>query len=259
MTKQDTTTDAEAAPRSFGRKILGWVTEGAIIIVGALIISALLRTFVGQMFVIPSGSMENTLVPSDRVLVSKIGGFQRGDIVVFEDPGNWMSTKPEPRSGIGQVLEFVGLLPSTSTNHLIKRVIGMPGDEVSCCDAKGRLMVNGVALEESDYIFVDSNGVMNAPANVPFDVVVPKDRIFVMGDHRGASGDSRCHLSDTGQEGTGMAAFIPKSKVVGASVAIVAPLNRLRAFSVPETFKLIPAAKDPPPDTPTLKVVNPGC
>lgn len=246
-------------PRPKKRGVASWLMEIVLIVVGALIISAVLRTFVGQMFIIPSGSMENTLVPQDRVLVSKIGGFQRGDIVVFEDPGGWMAPQKEKTSVIGKALEFVGLQPSTSTNHLIKRVIGMSGDHVECCDAQGRISVNGVALDESSYLFTDPNGVMTAPANVPFDIIVPKDRIFVLGDHRNASGDSRCHLNDLSQSGKGMAAFIPKDKVVGASVALVSPLNRLRTFSVPDIFKAVPAPSGSPPDVAVLTVVNPGC
>lgn len=254
--------DGDATPqtkRSLGARAVSWTIEIAIIVVGALIISALLRGFIAQVFIIPTGSMENTLVPQDRVLVSKIGGFQRGDVVVFEDPGGWMTITKTERSPVGQVLEFVGLLPATGTNHLIKRVIGMPGDRVSCCDAQGRLSVNGQPLDETSYLFTDANGVMAAPANVPFDIVVPRDRIFVMGDHRNASGDSRCHLNDLSQEGKGMGAFIPVSKVVGASVAIVSPLNRLGTFSVPDTFKSVPAPTQAAPEQPVLTVVNPGC
>lgn len=246
-------------PVSGKRRVLGWLTEATVIIVSALIISALLRSFVGQMFIIPSGSMENTLTPNDRVLVSKIGGFQRGDIVVFEDPGGWMDTQPTPNTGFAKALEFVGLLPNTSTNHLIKRVIGMPGDEVECCDAEGRITVNGVALVEDEYLYVDFDGVMNAPANVPFSVVVPEGRIFVLGDHRASSKDSRCHLNDLSQDGTGMAAFVPVERVVGATVSVLAPLDRFRTFSVPEAFKTIPEPAESPPATAILKVVNPSC
>lgn len=251
--------DVKKPGRSGASKALSWIFEMSLIVIGALIISALIRTFVGQMFIIPSGSMENTLQPGDRVMVSKIGGFQRGDIVVFEDPGGWMTLHPEPRSTIGQAFEFVGLLPSSGTNHLIKRVIGMPGDRVRCCDGEGRMSVNGHALDESSYLFTDANGVQVAPANVPFDVTVPKDRIFVMGDHRNASGDSRCRLNDLSQEGRGAPAFVPRERVLGATVAIVSPLDRLRLFNPPEIFASVPAPAEPPPDAPVLTVANPGC
>lgn len=251
--------DAPKTQRPRRSKVLNWGLELVIIVVGALILSALIRNFVVQMFIIPSESMENTLAPGDRVIVTKFGGFQRGDIVVFEDPGGWMTQQPEPRSPAGQVLEFIGLLPSSATNHLIKRVVGMPGDRVSCCDEAGRLSVNGHALDESSYLFIDPQGVQVAPASVPFDVTVPKDRIFVLGDHRNASGDSRCRLNDLSQEGKGMAAFVPTEKVVGATTAIVSPLDRLRYFSIPEAFKSVPAPGSPAPDAPILTVVNPGC
>ncbi len=133
-------------------------TELVIVVVGALIVSSLLRAFVGQMFIIPSGSMENTLQIDDRVAVQKITDFHRGDIVVFEDPGGWLGpeeeSEPEP-DPIGRALEFIGLAPAAS-DHLIKRVIGMPGDRVICCDKLGRLTVNGVALDETRYIYTSA-------------------------------------------------------------------------------------------------------
>ena len=252
-------TDVKSPGRARASKTLNWLFEISLILIGALVISALIRTFIGQMFIIPSGSMENTLQPGDRVMVSKLGSFQRGDIVVFEDPGGWMTVQPEPRSSVGQALEFVGLLPSSGTNHLIKRVIGMPGDRVRCCDEEGRMTVNGHVLDESSYLFTDSNGVQVAPANVPFDVTVPKDRIFVMGDHRNASGDSRCRLNDLSQQGRGAPAFVPRDRVLGATVAIVSPLDRLRLFNPPEVFAAVPAPSEPAPEAPVLTVANPGC
>lgn len=254
----DSSTKAEPNPnpraKSRRHKFGGWLVEASIIIIGALVISALLRSFVAQMFVIPSESMENTLMKQDRVLVSKVGGFQRGDVVVFADPSDWMPSTPQPNEGFAKVLEFVGLVPDSSKNFLIKRVIGLPGDEVECCDAQGRLMVNGVALDE-DYLYTDPDGVQNSPSNFGFDVIVPAGRIFVMGDHRAASADSRCHLDDPSDAGAGMAAFVPVANVVGPAVAILAPLDRFTTFSVPETFKAIPDATGSPPDLAVLKDV----
>ena len=112
--------------------------------VGAVIVASLLRGFVGQMFLIPSISMENTLQVDDRVVVEKLSGIKRGQVVVFKDPGGWLTgSTARERGPIGKAFQFVGVLPDTSTEHLIKRVIGLPGDHVVCCDAAGRLTVNG--------------------------------------------------------------------------------------------------------------------
>ncbi len=250
---------AGATKKSFGRRVLGWLAEGTIIIIGALIISTLLRTFVAQMFLIPSGSMENTLQVKDRVLVSKFGGFQRGDVVVFEDPGDWLPPAPVSDNPVRVGLEFIGVLPNSATEHLIKRVIGMPGDRVKCCGEDGRITVNGVPLEESAYLFSDG-GSQVAPANVPFEIVVPEGHIFVMGDHRDASADSRCRLTNTGAgDPPGMAAFVPEDKVVGAAVAIVSPLERISTFKVPDTFSTVVDPESPAPAEPEIIEASPGC
>ena len=128
---------------SFGRELL-------FVVVGAIVVSSLLRAFVGQMFIIPSESMESTLLKGDRVVVQKITDFHRGDVVVFEDPGGWLPDEPVADPGpLARVLEFIGVPPKRTPGHLIKRVIGMPGDTVVCCDSAGRLTVNGYALDET--------------------------------------------------------------------------------------------------------------
>lgn len=233
----------EESAESSTKEASGWqrfrsgVIEVVIIIVGALLISAGLRAFVGQLFVIPSGSMENTLEPHDRVAVLKLSDYHRGDIVVFKDTEHWLTERGTQRSAPGKVLEFVGLLPNTSSNYLIKRVIGMPGDTVSCCTAEGRVTVNGKALDESSYLYSEG-GQTVAPSEMRFSVTVPKDRIFVMGDHRNASGDSRVHIQDSDpDEYTGAPAFIREEDVVGPARAIVVPFNRIRGFSPPDDFQ----------------------
>ena len=246
---------APEAP-SFGKRVLGWLTEVLLVVVGAIIIAALLRTFVGQMFLIPSGSMENTIHEQDRVLVAKFGGFQRGDVVVFEDPGEWLAPSQKPTNPVQIGLEFIGVLPSSSTEHLIKRVIGMPGDHVLLND-EGQIEVNGQPLDESAYLFT-LDGVQVAPATVPFDIIVPADHIFVMGDHRNASNDSRCRLADVSQN-PGQSAFVPMDKVVGSAVAIVAPLDRLSTFNLPATFTTVPDPVEPAPERPELIHVESGC
>ena len=152
MTDTPTKTDAKPAHRS---GFAAAAREFVLIVVGALIVSSILRAFVGQMFIIPSESMENTLLVGDRVVVEKLTDVKRGDVVVFEDPGGWLGAEEsgQKRGSIGRFFEIVGLLPDSSHGHLIKRLIGMPGDKVACCDAKGRLLVNGQPLDETSYLY----------------------------------------------------------------------------------------------------------
>lgn len=225
-----------------------WLREIAIVVVGALIASTLLRVFVFQMFVIPSGSMENTLLIRDRVAVQKIVGYQRGDIIVFRDTLDWLMPPKQEDDPVKLALIFVGLAPDESANHLIKRLIGLPGDHVTCCDARGRVAVNGAALTETSYLYTDpTTGKQVDPSSVSFDVVVPADTVFVMGDHRNNSQDSRCHLSDDAEGApVGTNAFIPTSNIVGAAVAVVYPFNRFHGISRPRTFEGIPVGGSPP-------------
>lgn len=235
--------------QSRGRRLGGFAGEIVFVIIGALVISAVLRAFVAQMFIIPSQSMQNTLLVNDRVLVSKVSDFHRGDVVVFTDPGGWLEdTTTKSRTGGGKLLEDIGLLPSTSNNHLIKRIIGLPGDHVKCCDAEGRMSVNGVPLDETAYLYTGPDGQQVKPSNSSFDVIVPKDHLWVMGDHRDDSADSRCHLGDVTTGPTGSNAFLPESDVVGPAIAIAAPINRLHHLTVPATFAHVPNPTGTPPD-----------
>lgn len=245
--------------QSRGRRMGGLAGEFVFVIVGALLISAVLRAFVAQMFIIPSTSMTNTLLVNDRVMVSKVSDFHRGDIVVFKDPGGWLVGETSaPHTGYKKVLEQVGVLPSSSNDHLIKRVIGMPGDDVKCCDAQGRMSVNGVALDEKSYLYTDPSGTQVKPSEIPFEVIVPADHIFVMGDHRNDSDDSRYHLCDVTTGPTGSNAFVPESDVVGPALAIAAPINRWRHLTVPSTFASIPSPSGTPPAQAKV-VTSPGC
>ncbi len=207
------------------------VKELVLIIGVALVLSVLVRTFVAQAFFVPSASMENTLLVQDRILVSKLStqfaGVNRGEVVVFTDPSNWLPEPVEPvgvKGVVRSTLTWVGLLPSDTGEDLVKRVIGVGGDHVVCCDARERIVLNGVSLDEP-YIKPG-----DGTAQVRFDVVVPADRIFVMGDNRGDSADSRFHLDEA--EGS-----VPAANVVGRVVAVIWPASRWSGMPVPTLFE----------------------
>ncbi len=230
--------DTTEQPRSVLSAALGAVTEVVVVVAMALAISLVVKTFLVQAFFIPSGSMENTLLEDDRVVVSKLtpGPFDlnRGDIVVFKDPGGWLPPPLEPDEGpvrkvVREVFTFVGLLPHDSGEHLIKRVIGLPGDTVACCDTAGRVTVNGAAIDET-YLFPG-----NVPSQRPFSRTVPPGELWVMGDHREISEDSRVH------------GFVPENEVVGRAFVLVWPLSRAEGLGRPESaFAGVPAPAGAP-------------
>src|SRR6516225_745298 len=204
-----------------------------VIVVAALALTILLKSFVVQVFSIPSGSMENTLQVGDRVLVNKLvyrfRGIDRGDIVVFSGQGSWGPDAPPPPGNPlvrfwDGAKDLVGV--SAPGTDYIKRVIGLPGDHVACCDAHGRVTVNGVSLNEQSYIFPGA-----APSQVPFNVIVPAGRLWVMGDNRADSDDSRYRQDDPG-DGT-----IPESAVVGRAFVIIWPPSRITDLPIPATFQ----------------------
>jgi len=241
--------------------VWSFVKELLFVVVGAIVVSSLLRAFVGQMFIIPSESMESTLLKGDRVVVQKITDFHRGDVVVFEDPGGWLPDEPvAPPGPVDKVLEFIGVPTKSTPGHLIKRVIGMPGDKVVCCDDRGRITVNGYAVDETAYLYVNPDGSQVLASDVQFTVVVPKDRIFVMGDHRDLSRDSRCHLSESSTtQPRGYVAFVPEDLVVGPAFGIAAPFDRAKRLRDPATFAGVPPPKDPAPDNPTIEPAGVSC
>jgi signal peptidase I len=187
----------------------------------AIIVAFLVRQFVVQTFFIPSGSMEHTLDLDDRVLVNKLvydfRDPERGEIIVFEAPDYWRQ-KPEHED-------------------YIKRVIGVPGDNVVCCDPQGRLQINGHPLDEP-YIYPGDKA-----AGQDFNITVPAGRLWMMGDHRQASGDSLQHYSSS--NGDVQLATVPIDAVVGRAFVLFWPFGRATWLSVPATFEGVPA----PPTT----------
>ncbi|MFG2146048.1 signal peptidase I [Streptomyces sp. NPDC048696] len=219
------------------------VREIPLLVGVALLIALVLKTFLVQAFVIPSGSMQDTITIGDRVLVDKLTPWfgskpQRGDVVVFKDPGGWLKAEKKTTGGsdpvvvkqVKQALTFIGLLPSDNEQDLIKRVIAVGGDTVKCCDAGGKVTVNGVPLDEP---YVQAG---NPPSTIPFEVKVPPGRLFVMGDHRSNSADSRFHLNEA-YHGT-----VSEDGVIGRAVVIAWPFDRWRRLEEPGTFGSVPDA-----------------
>ena len=240
--------------RGPGARLGAAVKEIVVVLAMALTLSFVVKTFLVQAFFIPSESMEDTLVVGDRVVVSKLtpGPFelQRGDVVVFADPGDWLSEQEQTDRGaalnaVRSTLVFVGLLPDTSEGHLIKRVVGLPGDHVKCCDSEGRLLVNGEPIDESAYLKPGEQASAQE-----FDITVPAGRVWVMGDNRGDSSDSRFHdPAGNGQDGS-----VPIDLVVGKAMATVWPVDRWGGLSNHEgVFADVPEpgsnrSLGPPPD-----------
>lgn len=191
------------------------IRETVILILIPAIIVVLCRVFLFDLYVIPSGSMMDTLQVGDRIITSKLSpspvSLKRGDVVVFKDPANWLGT------------ETNGASPYDS-EYLVKRLIGLPGDRVQCCNAKGQISINGTPIEESSYI---RPGV--EPSSIVFDVTVTKDHIFVLGDNRANSADSRYHAND------GANGLVPISDVAGVAKFVYWPLNHFTHLSRPDS------------------------
>ena len=228
--------------------------ELPFLVVIAFVLALVLRAFVVQAFYIPSESMETTLMPNDKVVVNKLsyrfGDIHRGDIIVFNVIGLWKSQREwdaeqaatEPSSALSRLGRHLGGLigfAPLDQDFYIKRVIGVGGDKVACCDKNGRVTVNGHALDETSYLYPGSE-----PSETPFSVTVPNNRLWVMGDNRQNSGDSRAHL---GAPGGGT---VPDSSVAGRAVALVFPFDRATWFSTPATFDQAGLTSAPAPSAP---------
>ncbi|PVE67907.1 signal peptidase I [Microbacterium testaceum] len=246
MSDQTASTPDAAASTPTGRRRRGWgafFRDLLVIVVIALLVSFLVKTFVVRSFYIPSASMENTLMVKDRILVDELtprfGSYERGDVVVFRDPGGWLDAQPAAQAGspisegVDWVLSLFGLAAPDSDDHLIKRVIGVEGDHVVCCNALGQTTVNDVPIDES---YVRLAPGATAPSPVPYDVTVPEDSLWVLGDNRNSSRDSR-YNQDQPTKG-----FVPVENVVGRAFVITWPFDRFGLIDFHhEVFAGVPA------------------
>lgn len=218
------------------RTLWAAVRELLITVGIALILSSLVRIFLFQVFYVPSASMEDTLLLQDRIVATKITkpftDIKRGEIVVFKDPGDWLPEYVSNRNFFLHFLSVVGLLPSDAGDDLVKRVIGIAGDNVKCCSENGRILINGVELEDQSFIKPEAE-----TNQVEFDITVPEKRVFVMGDNRPDSRDSRFHLETA--YGT-----VPEKNIVGAVNLRIWPFSRFSTLKIPDSFNVIPDAKN---------------
>jgi signal peptidase I len=233
---------AKPAKRSLLREL-------PVLVIVALVIAMVIKSFVVQAFVIPTGSMQNTLALYDKILVNKLvyhfRSIHPGDIVVFDGSGSWDAPAPPSTTSsdpavriyddtLRKLFDSVGGLfgtPIGQTDY-VKRVIGVPGDHVRCCNAQGLITVNGVPLHERSYLYPgDQPG--SSPSGIPgqFNVTVPAGYLWVLGDHRGISDDSRGHEADPGD------GMIPEDKVIGRAFLIAWPPSQWRILPIPATFE----------------------
>ena len=224
-----TTESASEIPPKRRRGFLIFLRDVLIIIVIAALVSFLVKTFVVRSFYIPSGSMEKTLLVNDRILVDELTprwtGYERGDVVVFQDPGGWLPPMTKEPAGpplleaIDWVLTLVGISTSDSEDHLVKRIIGVAGDHVVCCNSLGQITINGSPIDELTYLNLPEGDT--TASDQPFDVTVPADSLWLLGDNRDRSQDARAHQDLPG------GGFVPLDHVVGKAFLLTWPLGRI--------------------------------
>jgi signal peptidase I len=221
------TPHASPAERRRRRGFLLFLRDVLVIVLIAVLVSFLVKTFLIRSFYIPSGSMEDTLLVNDRILVDEITprftDYDRGEIVVFRDPGGWLppsasQSRPALVEAADWLLALVGLSAPDSDDHLVKRLIGVPGDHVVCCNAIGQITVNDVPIDENDYLKLPTGET--AASGDAFDVIVPDGSLWVLGDNRYRSKDSRYNQDQPGK------GFVPIENVVGRAFLITWPLDR---------------------------------
>lgn len=249
LTGQEPASGKQPKPK---RKQLPLWQESILLMGLALLMAVLVKAFFVQAFYIPSESMEPGLVKNDRILVQKIsywggGEAQRGDVVVFKDPGSWLPEAASAGSSnpLVKAMTKIGLYPEGG--HLVKRVVGVAGDVIECCDEDGNLMINGEPVVESEYVKDNPNANCNGPmtGNCKWKAgPVPDGHIFVMGDNRAASADSSYHLCREGAtDCVGGREFVPTELVVGRLLNVIWPFANMRVDHRPDSFDDVPAAE----------------
>ena len=248
----DDASQPEEEPRK--RRHLRIWQESILLLGTALVLAIVIKALFVQAFYIPSESMEPGLVKDDRILVQKVsywfgGEPERGDVVVFEDPGGWLSPTEDvgPDNPVTEVMARIGLYPSGG--HLVKRVIGVAGDTIVCCDDEGRLMINGEPLEESAYL-TDDQIECNGPMTLMCDTggwtagPIPEGTVFVMGDNRANSADSTVHMECLDGKATECtdSPYVDTDEVVGKVLVLVWPRDRFGWLHRPDAFEDIPDA-----------------
>lgn len=239
------------SPSKSPRKQLPLWQETVLLLGIALVLAIIIKTLFIQAFYIPSESMEPGLIFNDRILIQKVSYWgdsepERGDVVVFKDPGGWLGPLESegPTNPVAKVMAKIGLYPTGG--HLVKRVIGVAGDTIECCDAEGRLSINGHPLDEADYVKRSGstcNGPMPTQCEEDWRVgPIPAGRIFVMGDNRSHSADSSQHMcSPKETECVPGEEFVAADLVVGRVFVLLWPAHRFGWTTRPDTFEDVPA------------------